>query len=61
MVEWAEMIYKAIPDVNPMQIEEAIIDLASGKHEYNRNDGVKSLINAIQKNKGENWYYDPNK
>lgn len=61
MEDWAVMIKKAIPDVNPIMIEEAIVDLASGKREYNRADGVKSVITAIQLNKGENWYWDPNK
>lgn len=55
------MIKRAIPDVNPMEIQEAILDIASGKYEYKKSEGVKSIITAIQKNKFGNWYYDPNK
>lgn len=55
------MILLTIDRVNPIEVEEAIIDLASGKYPYNTHEGVKCIILAIQKNRGETWYYDPNK
>lgn len=60
-LEWASIIKLTIPDVNPIEIEEAIIDISSGKFEYNISEGARCIILAIQKNRGNNWYYDPNK
>lgn len=61
MEDWVIMIKRVIPNINPIMIEEAIIALASGKYNYDRGDGVKSLINAIQMENGQNWYWDPNR
>lgn len=60
-MSWSEMILKSVDNVNPIEVEDAVVDLASGKYPYNVHEGVKCLINAIQMNRGQNWYYDPNK
>lgn len=58
LVDGLDMIESIVPNVTPEEILVAIQDLATGKRNYSVNEGLRSLIIALDINRNGDTYYE---